>query len=292
MPNNNLIPLDWDDDAVQLLSLIAPTDEDKAQIWWETYAPVAYQAILDAGLLEDREELPDTEAEFEAWLQRQADEQKEERRRRWWALGILFFFASWRYLSMQDREIPALTIRSILDRTLANARKDFRALCDSLISGGISLADWQVRMSDQIRALHTASAVLAKGGFGRMSPDDYTRLSEKIEEQIRYLDNFARQIANGQQQLNGTLCRRMQLYIEAGRGTYHDIERRLMEDRGFDEYRNILGAAEHCDGCIGETDKGWVAIGELIPIGERECMNNCQCTYEYRMSENDNANTV
>ena len=30
MPNNNLIPLNWDEDAIRLLSLIAPQDPEKA----------------------------------------------------------------------------------------------------------------------------------------------------------------------------------------------------------------------------------------------------------------------
>ena len=271
MPNNNLIPLEWDEEAVRLLSMIAPQDEDAARIWWEAYAPMAYQAILDAGVLDDRDNIPRSDEEFERWLQTQMDDGGEERKRRWWALGILFFFTSWRYVTQGNATVPPNLARSILDRTLANARRDMRALCDSLRSGGMPLADWQSRMSDTIRSIHMASAVLARGGFGRMSPDDWTRVQERIREQITYLDNFASQIASGQQRLDGTLCRRMQLYLEAGRGTYHDIERNVMEDRGYDEFRNIRSASESWEDCIAMEGLGWITIysSEMIPIGSR-----------------------
>jgi hypothetical protein len=287
MPNNNLIPLDWDEDAIRLLSLIAPDDPDKARIWWETYAPVAYEAILDAGILDDRDDLPRTDEEFERWLGEQMDDGEGERKRRWWALGILFFFTSWRYITMDNDTVPPSQVRAILDRTLANARNDMRALCDSLRGGGLSLADWQVRMTDLIKTIHMAAAVLARGGFGRMSPDDWARVQDRIREQISYLDNFASQIASGQQRLDGTLCRRMLLYLEAGRGTYHDIERNLMEDRGYDEFRNRITASESCSECIEMSDMGWVPIDSsaMVPIGSRICNKNCKCYYEYRISE-------
>jgi len=284
-----MIPLGWDEDAIRLLSMIAPTDEQKAQIWWETYAPLAYQAILEAGVLDDRDELPRTDIEFERWLQTQMNDEGQDKKRRWWALGVLFFFTSWRYITMDNYTVPPSSIRSILDRTLANARNDARLLCDSLRGGGISLADWQVRMTDIIKAVHMVSAVLARGGYGRMSPDDWVKTQDRIREQIAYLDNFASQIASGQQRLDGTLCRRMQLYLEAGRGTYHDVERNVMEDRGYDEFRNVLGAAEHCDDCVAMSDLGWVKIDstQMIPIGSRLCNKNCKCTYDYRIAQDE-----
>ena len=186
---------------------------------------------------------------------------------------------------MDNYTVPPSTVRSILDRTLANARSDAKALCNSLRSGGATLADWQVRMGEIVKQVHMVSAVLARGGFGRMSPDDFSRVQDRVSEQLGYLDNFASQIASGKQPLNGTLCRRMQLYLEAGRGTYHDVEQNVMADRGYDEYRNLLGSAEHCEECVSESDRGWVKLGELVPIGSRLCNKNCKCTYEYRFSD-------
>ena len=284
MPNNKLIPLEWDEDAVRMLSIIAPQDEEKARVWWELYAPLAYQAILDAGILADRDDLPRSDIEFERWMQDQtADVGNEEKKKKWWMLGIFFFFTASRYVSMQNVMMPAERVRYVLDRTLINARADMQLLCDGLRHGGLALDDWQIKMTDIIRVVHTASAVLAYGGFGRMSPDAWAGVQNGISEQLDYLTNFANQIGSGQQRLDGTLCRRMRLYLEAGRRTYHIVETGIMEGNGYDQYRNVLGMAEHCSECVEETDKGWVAIGELSEIGTRLCMTNCQCHYEYRM---------
>lgn len=287
MSPNNLIPIGWDEDAVRLLSMIAPQDTAAASVWWETYAPLAYQAILDAGLLSDRDNLPRNDEEFEEWLQEQVDEGRD-RKRRWWALGIFIFFASWRFVTMINRTITPQMVRGILDQTLFSARQDAKALCQSLLTGSISLADWQLRMVDIIRSVHIAAAALARGGFGRMSPDDWLAISNQINEQIAYLNNFANQISSGEQAFNGTICRRMQLYLEAGRGTYHEVERSIMEERGYDEFRNVRTALESCEECIEMENLGWVPIDSprMVPIGNRLCNKNCKCYYEYRIFEN------
>jgi hypothetical protein len=38
-----------------------------------------------------------------------------------------------------------------------------------------------------------------------------------------------------------------------------------------------------CETCIGETAKGWVPAGTLLPIGDSECMGNCDCYFYFRM---------
>jgi len=282
MPNNNLIPLNWDEDAVRLLSLIAPGDEEKARVWWETYAPAAYLAILESGVLDDRDNLPRTDDEFDVWLQENMREgESEEKKKKWWIAGVFLFFTSWRFVTMDNFTIPQQTVRGVLDRTLFNARTEAQQLCISLQGGGVGLADWQIRMADIVKTVHIASAVLARGGFGRMSPDAWADAQTNVQVQLNYLDNFANQIGTGQQRLDGTLCRRMQMYLQAGRGTYHATEIKIMSDRGYDVYRNILGSAEHCGECVGETGKRWVSLGELIPIGDRICLTNCHCSYEY-----------
>ena len=282
MAPNNLIPLHWDEEAVRLLSLIAPGDEEKARVWWETYAPIAYQAILESGILDDRDNLPRTDVEFDIWLQENLQEgESDEKKRKWWLAGIFIFFTAWRFVNMDNYTIPQPTVRGVLDRALFNARTEAQQLCTSLQSGGISLADWQIRMTDIVKTVHIASAVLARGGFGRMSPDAWASVQTDVQVQLNYLDNFANQIGTGQQRLDGTLCRRMQMYLQAGRGTYHNTEIKVMGDRGYDVYRNILGHAEHCSQCESETARGFVPIGQLVPIGDRICLTNCHCSYEY-----------
>ena len=63
MPRQNrTIPLNWDPEAVRILSLVAPHDIDAARIWWEQFAPELYRALMDSNILES--EVPNDEEEL------------------------------------------------------------------------------------------------------------------------------------------------------------------------------------------------------------------------------------
>jgi hypothetical protein len=114
-----------------------------------------------------------------------------------------------------------------------------------------------------------------------MTPADYGRIGQIVRGEYGYLEKFAERIANGQQPLNGNLENYAQMYAEAGRGTYHQVERTVMADAGFTREFNILHPAEHCVGCLGETARGKVPIGALLPVGGRTCRRRCRCTLGY-----------
>jgi hypothetical protein len=38
-----------------------------------------------------------------------------------------------------------------------------------------------------------------------------------------------------------------------------------------------------CRTCAEQTAMGWVPIGTLLPIGDSECMNQCDCYFYFRM---------
>lgn len=46
--------------------------------------------------------------------------------------------------------------------------------------------------------------------------------------------------------------------------------------------RNVLSAGENCNGCIAEDARGWVPLGDLIPIFHRfPCREHCHCHLEF-----------
>jgi hypothetical protein len=183
------------------------------------------------------------------------------------------------------RFVAQATVRAELDATLDRAEKNIISLAESLRTGRISLADWQAQMAREIKNIHLASGALAKGGWSQMAPADWGRVGQKLRFHYERLGNFARQIADGTQRLDGTLARRAALYVQAGRNTYHAVEQREMLARGMVEERNIRHAGDSCEGensCIGESARGWVPIGEMVPIGARICLSRCRCSVEYR----------
>ena len=65
---------------------------------------------------------------------------------------------------------------------------------------------------------------------------------------------------------------RRQKVIRSGR---YSQERRV--------HARPMGQHDACTTCLGESDKGWVPIGRLLPIGDSECLGiRCDCYFEFR----------
>ena len=142
-------------------------------------------------------------------------------------------------------------------------------------------------MTEHIKTSQVAAAIAASGGADAVQPAALRLLTQRVNEQLSWLDGFASAIAGGMA-LDGTICRLMKMYINSARGTYHAVESFLAMQGGWDEYYNVLGATEdHCTGsggCIEVEAAGWQRVGTLPEIGARNCMSNCLCSWRYRNS--------
>jgi hypothetical protein len=186
-----------------------------------------------------------------------------------------------RYRDSRGRFVPATAVRAELDKSIEQSGQTVRALSEQLQRGEINLRQWQLGMIDEIRSSQLAAIASSKGGFAQMTQADYGWAGQRIREQYSYLDNFARQIASGEQRLDGTFPMRAEQYVKASRASHEAMRRREAGKRGDTLERSLLHPADHCDQCVSEAGRGWVPIGELIPVGSRTCMNNCRCTTEF-----------
>jgi len=159
-------------------------------------------------------------------------------------------------------------------------RRDAEVLVQRLLERSISLPDWQREMARAIKDLHITSAVIAKGGdWGAMTQADWGRVGAEIKKEYRYLDKFAKAIAEkvaAGEDLTTALHARAKLY---GEGAAMDtFSRILLAEAGVP-----LGALPawpgdfECDGrcgCIwGEpelTDEGW-AVYWLVDPAKEHC---------------------
>lgn len=170
-------------------------------------------------------------------------------------------------------------LESVIDQSALN----MNALSLQLQNGEISIASWQSSMMQEIKISHLASTTAANGGWAQMTQADWGFAGSQIKEQYRYLNNFAQQIANGEQPLDGRFMVRTDLYGDASRDSYEAQRFRLMEQSGFEEELWELDpSADHCDGCLEQAGKGWVPLGELDNIGDEDCQVRCRCTKRYR----------
>lgn len=194
-----------------------------------------------------------------------------------------------RYRSTAGRFVPEKSVRQALDSVLRVSADNTRALGQQLVDGSLSVAEWQRAMAAEMKQAHLVAAVSAKGGWQQMSQADFGWVGQRLRQQYGYLQRFADQVAGGEAPLNGVTVTRSQLYGEAARGTNREMERRMARQGGQTWERNVLGDADHCDGCLEETSRGRVGIGELVPVGERDCLGRCKCHLEYGSDAGDAA---
>ena len=190
--------------------------------------------------------------------------------------------AAGRYISPSGRFVSVERIRGELDRFITGTTNLMEATSRRLVAGEISLAEWQGSMMVLTKEVNLAGAALESGGWYSMGPSEFGRAGQKIRGEYGFLNNFANEIADGTQRLDGTLVNRAKLYGEQGRVTYYDFARVTAEALGFTEERSRLQPAEHCELCVSEQARGWQPLGSIIKIGSRTCLSNCRCFMEYR----------
>ncbi len=190
-----------------------------------------------------------------------------------------------RYRTADGRLVRQDAIRSALDRVIDAQSGALRTLTQSLLDGGITLAAWQLQAMQAIKATHLVALAVAHGGWNQLDQSDFGWVGQRIRSQYSYLTKFTLDIWSGKQPLDGTAVARAALYAAAARATHRAAEQRLARRNGMLAEKNVLGEADHCQGqhsCLGETSKGWMPIGSLIPVGERKCKVNCHCRLIYR----------
>jgi hypothetical protein len=180
------------------------------------------------------------------------------------------------------RFVSAKRVRFAVDTIIDKESAKLRNVAQQLVDGSINLAEWQIQTAALVKNLHVAMGLAANGGLHNTSAADLGFIGTQLKEQYQYLRDFALQIKKGEQALDGTLVARAALYGQAARGTYERVVARAARNGGATQEKSVLGAADHCSKCVGEAKKGWQPIGTLIPIGERTCLANCHCTFQYQ----------
>lgn len=202
--------------------------------------------------------------------------------------GFTWNAAAARYRDARGRFVSTQQVRAALDATLDRYKREAKALAEQLRAGTLSLRAFDQAMRQLVKDTHLVSAASAVGGWQQLlnDPAALGRAGRAIRTQYRYLDGFVRDVASGEQTLGGSLSIRAAMYVDAGRNT-HEKQREVLErTAGFDQERSIRHVSDSCATCISEAARGWVGIGQLVPIGQRICLTNCRCTIERRRSEN------
>jgi hypothetical protein len=180
------------------------------------------------------------------------------------------------------RLVATSEVRAALDGALIAASERARSLADGLRAGRLNLAQFERAMRRLVKETQLYGAAAAKGGFAQMGPADYGRVGARVRGQYEWLDGFVQGIASGDVPMDGRLLARAAMYAQAARGAFYAQAQADARARGRTEERSVLHPADHCAECVDMAALGWVPIGTVVPVGERECLSHCRCTITYR----------
>jgi hypothetical protein len=187
-----------------------------------------------------------------------------------------------RYRDASGRFLRETTVRAALDFALKGTGRDMIVATQLYRGRKLKLEAFRAAMREYIKSIHLYSAAMAVGGWGRMTDQDYGRTGPVIRDQYAFLENWVRQLSRGQTIADGRMAIRAEMYGQAGRRTFYSFLDDVMLSIGMSEEQNVLAPADNCKGCVDATSEGWVPIGELVPIGDRNCLTRCLCHKEYR----------
>lgn len=188
-----------------------------------------------------------------------------------------------RYIDPETgRFVPKQAEVRALDERITTGIDQIRAVTAGVLSGAVTVAEWQTAIAVELRRMHTQAAALGRGGWQQMTPRDWGRVGRKLRDEYAYLGNFATTLAGGnlsEAQVNA----RLTLYVNGIWSSYWKGARGAMEGAGMTEERRVLTPAEHCRDCEGYAAEGWQPLGSLPEPGEGSaCGHNCRCIKVYR----------
>lgn len=184
--------------------------------------------------------------------------------------------------SDSGRFVSEATVREAVDRLADDASARLASLSERLLSKDITLEMWQRDSMTVLKDAHVAAATIAHGGREQMGQDDWGFVGHRIRDEYQHLREFARQISDGTQALDGRVIARSKLYGQGARTTFTATQARDQAGYGMAQEKNVLHADESCASCLGEDAKNWVPLGDLVPPGSRTCLSNCKCSLTYR----------
>lgn len=182
------------------------------------------------------------------------------------------------------RFISRAQVRDVLDRIIGASQTRIRNASNELRAGRLDLGAWDAMMRREIKRTQLSAEALARGGWNQLTANDFGRVGSRVKTQYRYLENFLDELRSGMR-TDGRMMQRAEMYAGAARGSFHKSQQLLLSSLGYTHERNLLGRAEHCPTCLDMSALGWVEIGTLIPIGERDCLTACRCDLKYAARE-------
>jgi hypothetical protein len=187
-----------------------------------------------------------------------------------------------RYRDEKGRFLSQKAVEALVESRIGKLDSTLKRTTRSLVDGGISLDQWQTSIREAIKAAHIQAAIIGYGGRDEMGSAEYGRVGQKLREEYRFLQGFARDLLDGRVSSPMALAR-IGLYAQSVRGSFLQGEELRKQQQGFSLMRRRLDPqAQHCDDCLAFAARGVVPIGAVPLPGQRcACRSRCRCSVEY-----------
>lgn len=147
------------------------------------------------------------------------------------------------------------------------------------------------------------AGTMALAGTTRLKPEDMAGVDRQAAAQVAFLDNFEREVAGHRTPAEvadpaaptgpgamsaAQFVARAEMYAGGVWVGSQNVNRAkvLRQDRIVQEARFHLRPNPElhaCAVCLGESEKGWVAPGSLLPVGDSTCLGSfCDCYFAYK----------
>lgn len=263
----------WGEQDIRRMATVTAADVITAQEWFQARVPEGARSLLQA--------VPRAEVQPAAHQERPVARQRAAALR---ALALDQYRPpfSWSsslgyYLDRERRVVSWEALRALRQTLATSAAADASAWA----AGVESITAWAGRMAGGLKAWHVTNASLAGGGLHVCLGPGAGMVEDELARQLGFLNRWAGQALADASVINAG---RAASYARSARRSWERLRRADLEQRGFDQERNLLSGAENCDDCVEMYMRGWVPIGTLIEIGARRCLNNCACEIIYRSS--------
>lgn len=182
-------------------------------------------------------------------------------------------------------------IANLTEKHIERTTTEILALTETMLAKKISVSTWEYNIADRLKDGHIAALELGRGGVNRLNPSDYGWIGQRIRGEYGYLRGFSEDILSGNLS-QAQIRARIRLYTENLYATTETGRRRSHAADGFRWEKNIRTASESCTECIEISALGWQPIGTSKAIGNRICLTQDRCYWEFSRAEEPPADSM
>lgn len=154
------------------------------------------------------------------------------------------------------RFLSASVVNQLRDGFVEARTTAIDQLAEDLISEAVDVAGWVARMRDEIKLLTLAEYEFGRGGKNSMTATDRGAVGAMVKAQYAYLQQFAREIADG-----------------------------LLSEAKIRARARLYGRSATAAHGRGTTAAYGLRLAQVPGDGQTACLTNCRCTL--RIDEDD-----